>query len=89
MVGNLFNFVMTLSPTVATPQAPVKRKRKPAFTTVSKNRDIREMFVAPKKKKTSNVIVVDDDQSKNKSLTPLYAEFFQNFFFYGEKAFAF
>ena len=27
-VGNLFNFVMTLPPTVVTPQAPGKRKKK-------------------------------------------------------------
>ena len=61
VVGNLFSFVMTLPPTVVTPQAPVKKKKKSASTTVSRNRDIREMFAAPKKKKTPNVIVVDDD----------------------------
>lgn len=62
-VGNLFNFVMTLPPTVVTPQAPGKRKKKSASTstTVSNNRDIREMLAAPKKKKTPSVIVVDDD----------------------------
>ena len=52
-VGNLFNFVMTLPPTV-TPQAPGKRKKKSTSTstsTVSNNRDIREMLAAPKKKK--------------------------------------
>ena len=52
---------MTLPPTVVTPQAPVKRKTKSASTTNSRNRNIREMFAAPKKKKTPNVIVVDDD----------------------------
>ena len=40
VVGNLFNFVMTLPPAVATPQAPDKRKTKSASTTISKNRDI-------------------------------------------------
>ena len=41
-VGNLFNFVMTLPPTVVAPQAPGKRKKKSASTstTVSNNRDI-------------------------------------------------
>ena len=33
-VGNLFNFVMTLSPTV-TPQAPGKRKKKSTSTSTS------------------------------------------------------
>ena len=61
VVGNLFNFVMTLSPTVVTTQAPVNTKTKSESTTVSRNRDTREMFTALKKKKTSNVIVVDDD----------------------------
>ena len=36
VVGNLFDFVMTLPPTVVTPPAPVKRKIKCAFTTVSR-----------------------------------------------------
>ena len=60
-VGNLFNFVMTLPPTVVTPQAPIKRKTKSASTTVSRNQDIQEMFAAPKEKKTPDVIVADDD----------------------------
>ena len=41
VVGNLFNFVMTLPPAVVTPQAPVKRKTRSASTTVSRNQDIR------------------------------------------------
>ena len=61
VVVNLFNFVMTLLPTVFTPQAPLKRKKSSASTTVSRNRDIRETFAAPKKKKISNVIVADND----------------------------
>ena len=61
-VGNIFNFVMTLPHSVVTPQAPSKRKKKFASTstTVPNNRDIREMFAAPKKKRTPSVIVVDD-----------------------------
>ena len=58
--GNLFDFVMTLSSTVVTSQAPVKRKTDSASTIASSNRNIREMLAAPKKKKTPNVIVVDD-----------------------------
>ena len=61
VVGKLFNFAMTLPPTLVTPQSLVKRKPKSVSTTVSRNRDIREIFAAPKKKKTPNVIVVDDD----------------------------
>ena len=61
VVGNLFNFVLTLRSTVVTPQGPVKRKAKSASTTVSRNWDIREMFAVPKKKKTQNVMVIDDD----------------------------
>ena len=41
VVGNLFNFVMTLPPMVNTP-APVKRKEKAAANKASVNRDIRE-----------------------------------------------
>lgn len=52
---------MTLPPAVVTLQAPVKRKTKSACITVSKNRDIREMFAAHKKKQTPNGIVVVDD----------------------------
>ena len=51
VAGKLFNFVMTLSPALVRPQSPVKRKTKSASTTVSRNRDIREIFAAPKKKK--------------------------------------
>ena len=58
--------------------SPVKRKTQFALTTVSMNRDVREMFTAPKKK-TPNIIVVDNDYSRNKSLTPLYTKFCQNF----------
>ena len=59
---NLFNFSMTLPPTVVIAQAaPVKRKKKSASIHYCfKESDIREMFAAPKKKKTPNVIVVDD-----------------------------
>ena len=78
VVGNLFSFAMTLPPTVVTPQSPVKRKTTSTLTTVSMNWDIWEMFTAPKKK-TPNIIVADNDYSRNKSLTPLYTKFCQNF----------
>ena len=58
VVGNLFNFVMTLPPIVATPQAPVKRKTNSASTTLSRNRDVRGMFAVPNKKKTPNVMLL-------------------------------
>ena len=60
VVGNLFNFVITLPPMVNTP-APVKRKKKAATINASRNRDIGEMFGASKKKKTSKIIVIDDE----------------------------
>ena len=53
LVGNLFNFVMTLPPMVNTP-APVQRKKKAAAINASGNRDIREMFGASKKKNNKN-----------------------------------
>ena len=42
-------------------KVPVNRKIKSASTTVSRNRDIWEMFAVPKMKKTPNVTVVDDN----------------------------
>ena len=36
VAGNLFNLVMTLAPTVATPQVPDKRKTQSTSTTVSR-----------------------------------------------------
>ena len=58
VVGDLFNFVMTLPPMVNTP-APVKRKKKASAINASGNRDIREMFGASKKKKTPKSIAID------------------------------
>ena len=60
VVGNLFNFVMTLPPMVNTPE-PIKRKKKAAAINASGNRDIRAMFGASKKKKTPKIIVIDDE----------------------------
>ena len=40
VVGNLFNFIITLLPTVVIMQVPVKRKTKSGSTTASRNRDI-------------------------------------------------
>ena len=60
VVGNLFNFVMTLPPMVNTP-ASVKRKKKAAAINTSGNRDIREMFEASKKRKTPKIIIIDDE----------------------------
>ena len=78
VVGNLFSFAMTLPPTDVTSQSPVKRKTLSTLTTVSMNQDIWEMFTVHKKK-TPNIIVVDNNYSRNKSLTPLYTKFCQNF----------
>ena len=50
VVGNLFNFVVTLSPMVNT-SAPIKRKKKASAINASGNRDIREMFGATKNQK--------------------------------------
>ena len=60
VVGNLFNFAMTLPPMVNTP-APVKRKKKAVAINASGNRDIREMVGASQKKKTPKIIVIDDE----------------------------
>ena len=46
--GILFNFVVTLPPIVVAQHALAKKKIQSAFTTVSRNQDIQEMFTAPK-----------------------------------------
>ena len=61
VVGNLFNFVMTLPPVINT-RVPVKRKKAAAINALG-NRDIREMFGASSKKKKTppKVIVINDE----------------------------
>jgi hypothetical protein len=58
VVGDIFNFVMTLPPAVNILATKNNKRKKVADP--KKNRDIREMFSAGKKKKASQVIVIDE-----------------------------
>ena len=56
-VGNLFNFVMTLPPTVNTPTVSAPNIRKKKAATSTGNRDIREMLCVVKRKKETVIVI--------------------------------
>ena len=60
-IGNLFNFVMTLSPVVNTPPVSAQnRKTKKATISTKGSKDKREMFSMIKRKKDTKVVVIDE-----------------------------
>ena len=60
MVGNLFNFAMTLPPMLNTP-APVKSKKKAAATNAFRKSRYKGNVWSIKEEKTPKIIVIDDE----------------------------